>query len=397
VKAVGRCTSTSLSTTDFSAIDNGYSVAKNVYHSVKPSRVIVPASLDPTASTSDPLVDAAKNYGGNDYEYYGKDWKIRTQFTEETDIYSILEASARHQFASIQVSANQDLYFKPLNYRDFPVNKPAITFTESNILKSESIKTAFRDVDKIYRKFKFTLADGKTVRVFLENKSVTPSLKVEADFTRDDMDLFKRNLITELEGMFTFSKSLWDVNNENELDVDLTWAYSGDDKAWDAVYQLILRHCQFFVFNAWTISFETSMKHVVENVDLVNKPNRKLEVGDYVEFKTWFLTDNNPVRGFISKIGHTLYEGKISVEMYCPAPPEAYKEFYDNVWNAGIMTDSYDNTQYLYNGIINVYPFRNEEAVRNTYPSAPPLLDDVTDIENFTFTDNSFATHPPLE
>lgn len=390
VSCVGRVDSSSVSQTNWKLKDDGYKVAKDLYRQFKPSKVVIPPMSYAERQTNldvifmgTRLADTIQDPIGYSLPY------VATQVSEDSEVLSLLGECAKSAFSVLTISPDQNLVFKFLNYKDMNEDAVVMVFDESNIIKDDSIPVSFRDADKIYRKFVFKFGDNAEVKIRLDGLSLVIETNNLGEYAYD-IGRSLESISTNLEKMFVFSKSLWDVNNENELVVELPWCFDG------SVVKIIDRYCQFFCFNSWTIKLSSSVKLVIED-DRVSKPNKKLEIGDYVELKTWFLTDSNPIRGFVKSIDPSVYDGVVNLEIFCPAPPEAYNSFYDTNWDGKLIeSSSYDPDKFKYTGIIDVYPFRNEQSARGTYPSAPSNIQASTDIQNFTFTDGSFASHPQL-
>lgn len=367
--------------------ETGYTIGIDAYQQVKPGKL----AFFPPAKENGSVFDYSKSYniGAVDFgtSYNSSDWKVRTQFIDGVEISSILDDSAKHSFSVIATDANQNLYYKPLNYNDILGSAICAKFDESNIIKSDSIKTNFRDADKIYRSFKFLLQDDQFVKVYLNQNGL--SVEVETSFKSSLWEQGIGSLKPTLLKMFQFSKALWDVGADSTLEIELPWCYSDNaDYGIKGLLSLVYRYCQFNCFNAWTIGFRTSMNYVVDPSSTLS--GRPISIGDYVEVKTWFMSNNFSVRGFVRSIDRSFYDGTVGLEVFCPAPPEAYSAFYDPYWYGGVVGDDYDPNNYKYTGVINVYPFRNEEDARGTWATAPGNLD-TSNPNLFTFTDNTFA------
>lgn len=381
--------------TSFNGVDTktdkntAFAIGMDSYRCFKPSKAIYPSPPE-----GDSYVNFLKCYKAGvvdpTYAYLGNNWPVRTQFIEDTTMSDVLEQSAKHSYCAVTVSPGQDLYYKSVSYKDMHDYNLVVKFNESNIIKAEdALSTRFRDADNIYTRFKFVLDDDKYIKIGLSDDKY--SVYIEPSWEVDP--ILKSNLASitpDLLKMFQFSINSWGTSISNELTIELPWCYDGGaDGSRTTLIALLTRYCQHYCFNSWSVTFDTHMKYVVDgSTTLTGIP---LAVGDYVEVKTWFLTNNRTLRGFVSKIGKEFYDGKVSIEVYCPAPPEAYAVFFDPLWYAGTVGANWDWNNYKYTGVVNVYPFRNEPQAIGTTASAPVTIDASTSLQNFTFTDGTYA------
>jgi hypothetical protein len=327
-------------------------------------------------------------------------WKTRDQLFEEHSLQSLLDEYTRHIFGVVVYGDSGDYVAKSLDYLDHPIQPGDFkaNFNPSNIIKGSIKEIKYRDVDSIHTEFEFNFnfSPGKKDndrKMTLRWNDSTNELEIGGFGGDNDpkplVDL-KQSLLdslsAELSEQFRVSRNFYNTGTTTKKIIDLPLCYDShvwvtDNKyAISTLTNVVSKWVRFFLFNSWTIKFQTKMDVVI---------SQGVRLGDLVTFQFDSITDDQKLFGFIRSIKPAFYDGHVEIEMFASVDPWVYSKFYDRVWDAGIVSDSYDANQFKHTEFF-VYPFKDTNQ-NGTFSDNGDLNDPGYDPNDFEFTDDSVA------
>ena len=114
-----------------------------------------------------------------------------------------------------------------------------------------------------------------------------------------------------------------------------------------------------------------------------------LRLGDLVTFDFNSITGDEKLFAFVRSIKPKLYDGIVEIELFASVDPWVYSTFYDRVWDAGLISDTYNPDQFKHSEFFK-YPFKDTNQI-GTFSDNGDLNQSGYDPNNFKFTDDSVA------
>lgn len=346
-------------------------------------------------------------------------YNTKLQLFDDTPMSDVMENCAKHAWAVVSIDETDGIEVKSIDYDDYTASNVKFHFDESNVVKEESLQVQYRAYDEIIRDYTFQFhlreSDNELARQitikFVNGEIIVDGLETE-DVTDPLYDLksqLQSALIQDFGAKFARSKTYYNSGKENAKTIELPMASDfnifnltrpingvnptsledlADTQPIVTTMRLIRKALQFNLFNSWTISFKAHMKYFIGyEPDEIGGPER-LKVGDFIELKTWFHANNNPIRGFVKALNPDLYNGIVEITLFCPVPPDVYAIFYDPYWDGGMIDSGYSAGDYVIDPI-NRYPFKGATAGAGENPDGEIILPPY-DASEATFSDGSY-------
>lgn len=339
-------------------------------------------------------------------------WIWRWQVDSSKPLTEILDVIARNSWGIFTLTPDDKLYLRSLDI-DNVNTQPVFNFTDANIIRDSLGKPEMRRRSEIYQKFKlkynvdptqdaatesmiigWDLAAGKAIEsgfadhladetkgIYDEgdakNLSDTCRLSIQLNAAGLGLNEYGTSLNDEkVFEMFyrptrNYNESLSPERIERTLpNLSTLWAGSSiPPKA--AMRELAKMVVNFFAYDSWYIPLSCSMKNVIYNSsvtgvkDEAGTPDNRLKLGDLVTITSDFHTNGQTVRGFIFDMDMgSIYDGLVTLHIFCPRPPGQFGPFVDQVWDAGGI-GARNEADYLFKG--NLYGLLSEDG---TYPDA---------------------------
>lgn len=382
--------SNSESTVPSEPLRNPVEVAESIYKIVDPTQTIVSSNIS--------------NY---------KKFAIRTQINSSSSPSEELLKAVKHSWSTLRIDEQDGLTMASLDFNDYGEDVVA-QFTEANVIRTTSIKVKYRNISEIIRDFKFKfhfdLAENDFKReISIKWNKETDSIDVSGFAGNSDIPVsgyrtqIENSIRIDLEDQFRRSKEYYNTGtNDQSMEMDFEFCYD-DLYEWGSVgvpdieedvnsiytvSKLVRKAIQFFLFNAWTVSFDTHIKYVINDTTLGFGKTR-LQVGDFIELNTFFHTNNLPLRGFLKSFKPNPYTGTVTLTLFSPIPPDVYTLFYDSEWNQGVMDDNFDAEDYKHS-VLMKYPFKNGPQT-GTFSDSGNISDPSWVDTDYKFTDGSTA------
>ena len=327
-------------------------------------------------------------------------WKSRDQLIDEHTLSDLMSEYVKHIFGVITFGDDGEYVVRSLDYLDHGIQPTDFkaTFDSSNIIRGSLGEIQYRDLDSIHSDFEFNFdfspGKGETNRVATLNWNTTTNSLDISGFGGDNdsprLQGLKTSLIESLNSQlgeqFRVSRQFYNTGVISKKIVDLPLFYDSELWVTDNVFPIstlaksISKWVRFYLFNSWTIKFQTKMDVVISD---------GLRLGDLVTFDFNSITGDEKLFAFVRSIKPKLYDGIVEIELFASVDPWVYSTFYDRVWDAGLISDTYNPDQFKHSEFFK-YPFKDTNQI-GTFSDNGDLNQSGYDPNNFKFTDDSVA------